>query len=164
MKRYIIYVLSLGTIFSLSGWTKENHAPQCCKGTVTSKEKTDELYDIRIGSSESNADNKNIIVYRKPETQPSELNELKFDLDNISKIKSSGKMIHLKDTDYIEITLFNHDEGNETSIECVIPKDKKVWGKLKTGWSASYLFGTLSELKIESCPVVEREKKLCSGI
>ncbi len=164
MKTYIIYLVSLGSIFLLTGWTKESSVPQCCKGSVTSKEKTDELYDIRIGGSESNSDNKNIIVYRKPETQATELNELKFDLDCISKIKSSGKITRFKDSDYVEITLFNHDAENETSIECIIPKDKKVWGKLKTGWSASYLFGTLSELTIDCCPVVEREKKLCSGI
>lgn len=164
MNKFTILAFNLTIIFSLYGWSKEQTVPQCCRGTITSKDKKDELFDIRIGSSESNADNKNIIVYRKPESLPSELNELKFDLDNISKIKSTGKLIHLKDTDYIELTLFNHDDENETSIDCLIPKDKKIWGKLKTGWSASYLFSTVTELKIDGCPVVEKEKKLCTGI
>ncbi len=159
MQRFMLLTLICVTCINLS---REQSSPHYCSATVVHSDLTrDQLVDAKLGTSRAASDNKGIKVYRKPNNEtikPEEYIDYLFDLETLGKIEVNQKepkaSYHGKE--YINITLVN--KSGTVSIECIIPKEMQILGKLKsTGWTASYPFDTINKVIIHHCSEVQEQ-------
>lgn len=160
--------LLIFSIFVLCNWSHENSKSQYCYGkiiletTVKNKLETieDSLEDITIGTS-NRSDSKGIIVFKKPEanqTEKQDLIEYAFDLKNILEINvHQDSNYKFKDEDYTIITIISKDSPKDP-IECIISKNQKIIGFKAKGILASYPFSSVKKIVIKNCTIEKNEE------
>lgn len=159
MNKVVRVSLLICSSFLIINWSKNLSSPEYCSGLVNLYPNGQEtVIDIKIGSSKAVADNRDIIVYRKPTSEnvtEKDLIEYHIDLKRVSKIETDQVTpVSIYDKkEYVNIKVAS---PSNISVDCVIPKSHELICKLKnTGWTASYPFNRIKEVIIHHCAEIQ---------